>query len=141
MKRIIRTYEDLIKLPTFEQRLAYLKLDGSVGETTFGFDRYLNQRFYHSKEWKDVCREVTLRDNGCDLAIDDRPILDRIYIHHINPISIDDLTTNSSFLLDSRFLICTSFRTHNEIHFGSNRPSSLSLERTPYDTCPWKQRR
>ena len=137
----IKTYHELIQLPNFEERLDYLKLDGFVGETTFGFNRYLNQRFYHSTEWRAVCREIILRDNGCDLAIDARPIFDRIYVHHINPLSEEDLVKRTSFLLDPNFLICTSFQTHNLIHFGLNRPSSLPIERTPYDTCPWKQRR
>ena len=138
----MRTYTELLKIPTFEERLAYLKLDGSVGVTTFGFNRYMNQRFYHSKEWKNICQIVTLRDNGCDLAHIDFPIFDRVYIHHINPICEDDLIRcDTSMLLDPEFLICTSLNTHNMIHFGLNRPSSLSIERTPNDTCPWKRGR
>ena len=135
----IRSYHELIRLPTFEERLDYLKLDGSVGVTTFGFNRYLNQRFYHSKEWRDVCRAVIIRDNGCDLAIEDRPIYDRVYVHHINPISEEDIANFTPFLLDLDMLISVSFDTHNMIHFGLNRPSSLSIERTPFDTCPWKK--
>ena len=136
-----KSYKELILLPTFEERLDYLKLDGFVGETTFGFNRYLNQSFYHSREWKDICREVIIRDNGCDLAIDDRPIFDRIYVHHIVPLTEDDITGHNDFLLlNPDFLISTSFHTHNVIHFGLNRPSSLPLERTPNDTCPWKRR-
>lgn len=137
----MKSYKELILLPTFEERLDYLKLDGSVGETTFGFDRYLNQRFYHSKQWKDVCRDIIIRDNGCDLGMLDRVILDCIYVHHINPISKLDLCDANPLILDPNNLIVTSFQTHNMIHFGSNHPSSLPLERTPYDTCPWKQRR
>lgn len=138
----IKTYNELIQFPTFEERLAYLKLGGAVGETTFGFNRYLNQRFYHSKEWKDICHQIILRDNGCDLAHPDFPIYDRVYIHHINPLSESDfLSNNLSAMFDPSFLICASFYTHNMIHFGVDRPPSLSLERTPNDTCPWKQGR
>lgn len=138
----MRTYTELLKIPTFEERLAYLRLDGTVGVTTFGFNRYMNQRFYHSKEWKDICRLVLLRDNACDLAHADYPIFDRVYVHHMNPISEEDIVhSNTSTLLDPEFLISTSLNTHNMIHYGLSRPSSLSIERKPYDTCPWKQGR
>lgn len=136
---MIKSYHELIKLPTFEERLDYLKLDGLVGVTTFGFDRYLNQRLYHSKEWKAVCREVILRDNGCDLGILDRPIFDRVYVHHINPLTETNIREcDDRALFDLDFLISTSFHTHNAIHYGKTRPSSLFIERTPNDTCPWK---
>lgn len=135
----IRTYSELIRFSTFEDRLNYLKLDGAVGVSTFGFNRYLNQTFYHSKEWKAVCREIIIRDNACDLAHPDFPIFDHVYVHHMNPLTeIDIIERNVTALLEPEFLICTSFNSHNLIHFGLNHPSSLSLERKKNDTCPWK---
>lgn len=137
---MIRTYQELILLPTFEQRFNYLKLNGSIGTQTFGFDRYLNQMFYRSKEWKKIRNQVIVRDNGCDLALKDNEIFGRIYIHHMNPIQVKDILDQSEYLLNLDYLICVSMDTHNAIHYGDY---SLLLrgpvERTPNDTCPWKR--
>lgn len=141
MKKI-KTYSELITIPTFEERYEYLKLGGRVGEETFGFDRYLNQEFYKSKEWLNVRDIVIIRDMGCDLGIEEREIPEgvRILVHHINPITIDDILNGSEFLLDPEYLISTIDNTHRAIHYGD---ASILLqdpiERTPYDTCPWKQ--
>lgn len=136
----IRTYSELIALPTFEERFRYLKLSGSVGVETFGYDRVFNQRFYSSTEWKRLRDEIIFRDNGCDLGIDDREITGRIYIHHINPIVLKDIQTTSEFLLNPEYLICTSFDTHNAIHYGDeNLLIKAPIERTQYDTCPWRR--
>lgn len=136
---IYRSYSDLKKLATFEERFEYLKLSSIIGEPTFGFERYLNQRFYGTKEWKDFRREIIIRDNGMDLGIDDRPILGRIEIHHINPITIEDIREKSSLLLDPENAISTSSLTHKAIHYGDFNllPKKLE-ERRPNDTCPWK---
>lgn len=136
-----RSYSDLILLPTFEERIEYLKLTGIVGEDTFGFDRYLNQRFYHSDEWDRVRNAVIIRDNGCDLGIQDREIFSKIIVHHMNPIIKKDFSEDFKILLDPEFLISTSLSTHNYIHYGHEEqlaPSSFK-ERSPYDTCPWKR--
>lgn len=139
-KKIIRTYSELIQLPTFEERFEYLKLGGRVGEETFGFDRYLNQVFYGSKEYKSVRNYVIIRDGGCDLAIPDREIIsDKIIIHHMNPITVNDILKRSDFLLNPEYLICTILNTHNAIHYGS----SELLQKDPVvrfknDTCPWR---
>lgn len=135
-----KTYNELILLPTFEERYEYLKLDGHVGEDTFGFDRYLNQAFYRSTEWKRIRRWIIVRDNGCDLAHPDREIVGPIYIHHINPISMKDLTDQTDYLRDPENLVCVSYNTHQAIHYGSTElltPTEL-VERRPNDTCPWK---
>ncbi len=135
----IRRYSELITLNTFEDRFRYLKLDGIVGSETFGFDRYMNQRFYSSRQWKDIRDEVIIRDHGCDLGIEDREIRDRIYIHHMNPISAEDIANQSELLLDPEYLICVTFATHQAIHFGDeNLLISLPTPRMKNDTCPWK---
>lgn len=135
----IKTYSELLTLDTFLDRFEYLKLDGNVGSFTFGSSRYINQKFYKSREWKRIRDEIIIRDNGCDLGILDRAIYDRIYVHHMNPIRIDDIQSSSDFLLNPEYLICTSSITHNAIHYGD---SSLLLAdvngRKPNDTCPWK---
>ena len=137
---IIRTYTDLIKFETFEERYEYLRLDGTVGADTFGFDRYLNQVFYRSQRWKKVRDAVIIRDNGCDLGVEGRGIYGRIIIHHMNPITIEDIQRESKFLLDPEFLICTVHNTHNAIHYGdSNLLIKAPIERRKNDTCPWKQ--
>lgn len=137
----MRTYSQLVKLPTFEERFEYLKLDGIVGGDTFGFDRYLNQKFYRSVEWKRIRDQVILRDNGCDLGIEDRQLFDRIVIHHMNPMNVGDLVNHMDLLMNPEFLICTSHDTHNAIHYGddSKLTKSKLVERTPNDTCPWKK--
>lgn len=135
----MRTYSELCALPTFEERFRYLRLTGTVGRETFGLERYLNQRFYSSSEWKRVRRDVIIRDNGCDLGISDRPISGKILIHHMNPISIEDLTNQSDALMNVDYLICVSHGTHNAIHYGDeNLLITLPPERKPNDTCPWK---
>ena len=138
--RTIRTYSELIRLPTFEERFRYLKLDGLVGKDTFGFDRYLNQEFYRSKEWKEVRDFVIVRDNGCDLGMDDYEIVGRIYIHHMNPITVNDIVHSSDFLLNPDYLVCVSHNTHNAVHYGDeNLLVTAPVERRKNDTCPWKR--
>ena len=135
----IKTYSELIALPTFEERYEYLRLNGRVGEDTFGFDRYLNQNFYRSAEWRCIRDRVIVRDNGCDLAIDDRIIYGKILIHHMNPITDKDLFNLSDILLDPEYLICVSHNTHNSIHYGDGeRLVKDPIVRTKNDTCPWK---
>lgn len=137
--RTIRTYSELMRLPTFEERFKYLKLDGKVGQDTFGFDRYLNQGFYNSKEWKSIRDRIIVRDKGCDLAMEGHEIFSRIYIHHMNPITVDDLVHSSEFLLNPDYLICVSYNTHNAIHYGDeNLLATAPIERTRNDTCPWR---
>lgn len=135
----IRRYSELILLPSFLERFDYLKLSGSVAYETFGIERHLNQDFYRSSKWQSIRRDVIVRDMGCDLGIKDRPIDKGLYIHHMNPISREDILEQSDMLLDPEFLICCTFETHNAIHYGSSE--SLVHDptvRTPYDTCPWK---
>lgn len=135
----MRSYSELILLPTFAERFEYLRLDGVVGEDTFGFDRYLNQQFYHSQEWKRIRDQVIIRDNGCDLGIDGYFIRGRIYIHHMNPITAKDVLRHSAILLNPEFLICVSHDTHNAIHYGDvNKLQRDPVIRRPNDTCPWK---
>lgn len=135
----IRTYSELITLPTFEERFRYLKLDGRVGEETFGFDRYLNQLLYRSSDWKRVRRHVIVRDNGCDLGIQDREIHGLILVHHMNPINVDDILHRIDYVLDPEYLISTIKNTHNAIHYGDERLLVVDpIERRPNDTCPWK---
>lgn len=139
MKTIIRTYSELITLPTFMERYKYLRIGGTVGADTFGFDRYLNQAFYKSEEWKSIRRHVIIRDCGCDLGIEGREIHERILIHHINPISEEDILGRSDLLLNPEYLISTSHRTHNAIHYGDDSILiDMPLERRKNDTCPWK---
>lgn len=136
---ILKTYSELIQIPTFEERFEYLKLDGNVGEDTFGFDRWMNQIFYRSPEWKRIRDEVIIRDNGCDLAMPGHEIYGRILIHHMNPISVDDIERRTDLLLNSEYLIATVHRTHNAIHYGDkNLLPQGPIVRTPNDTCPWK---
>lgn len=135
----MKTYTELISIPTFEERFRYLELEGLVGRETFGFDRYLNQKFYRSPEWKRVRQEVIVRDNGCDLGIEDRPIFGKIIIHHINPISIDDLTQKESWVLNPEFLISTCKKTHDAIHYSDESILFVEpIERKPNDTCLWR---
>ena len=135
----IRTYSELIQLPTFEERFEYLRLNGSVGKDTFGFDRYLNQQFYRSSEWRRVRDQVILRDCGCDLGIEGYEIPSRVLIHHMNPISIEDLQSMSDLLMNPEYLICVSHRTHNAIHYGDESfIVTTPIERSQNDTCPWR---
>lgn len=137
--KIIRTYSELVTLPTFEERFNYLKLKGQVGKDTFGFDRWLNQIFYRDPEWKSVRDYVIVRDNGCDLGVDGYEINGRILVHHMNPISKEDILERSKYLLDPEFLISTIHNTHNAIHYGDeDLLIKTPIERTKNDTCPWK---
>lgn len=134
-----KTYEELITLDSFEERFKYLKLNGKVGDKTFGSYRYLNQRFYTSDEWKEIQRYVRIRDLGNDLGVKGRPICGYIYVHHINPITIEDLLNKSSDLLDPNNLISSAFYTHNCIHYGDESILLCDfVERTPNDTIPWR---
>jgi hypothetical protein len=136
---IIRTYSELITIPTFEERYKYLKIGGKVGEETFGFERYLNQEFYKSHEWQSIRRQVIVRDLGCDLGIEDREIHGKIIVHHMNPITIDDIVSASDFLLNPEYLICTLKSTHDAIHYGDESLLiKAPVERMKNDTCPWK---
>ena len=136
----IRTYSELCQLSTFEERFDYLRLNGSVGKDTFGFDRYLNQQFYRSSEWKRIRDRVILRDNGCDLGVEGYEIRGRILIHHINPISVEDIHTMSDLLMNPEYLICVSHHTHNAIHYGDESLIiTAPIERTQNDTCPWRR--
>ncbi len=137
-----KSYSELIRYSSFEDRLNYLMLHGSVGFDTFGFDRYLNQAFYKSREWQIVKNQIILRDGACDLGIPGYEIPDGVpvFIHHINPITADDVKNHNPILLDPENLITTVFKTHQIIHYGlqNNSQPSLSIDRTPNDTCPWR---
>ena len=135
----VRTYSELLAFPTFEERYEYLRLGGSVGEASFGFDRYLNQMLYKSREWGMTRNHIITRDDGRDLGIDDRVVGDRIVIHHMNPITAQDIENGNPDIFDPRFLICVSERTHRAIHYGDKSllPRPL-IERRPGDTCPWR---
>ena len=135
-----RTYSELITLSTFEERFKYLKLDGIVGRDTFGFDRYFNQKFYNSKEWKQIRRDIIVRDNGCDLAHADYNIYGKVFIHHMNPVTVSDISECTDYLTNPDYLICVSFDTHNAIHFGSADifGKYKFAERYLNDTAPWR---
>lgn len=136
---IIRTYSELITLPTFEERFKYLQLNGVVGSDTFGFDRYMNQNFYRSQEWRALRHHIIVRDNGCDLGIEGREIYKYIVIHHMNPIAKEDIRDATDFLLNPEYLICVSDRTHKAIHYGDESLLiTAPIERSKYDTCPWR---
>lgn len=137
----IRRYSELCKLKTFEGRFEYLRLDGQVGKDTFGFDRIFNQRFYTSTEWRRIRDHVIIRDNGCDLGVEGHEIYgNRIIIHHLNPISLEDIERQSAYLLDPEFLITTIHSTHNAIHYGDESLLIRApIERSKNDTCPWRQ--
>lgn len=135
-----RCYSDLIKIKSYKDRFLYLKMDGVIGNETFGFERYLNQTFYKSEEWKKIRRAVIIRDNGCDMADESHPINGTIIIHHMNPITEQDILNRNSIILDPEFLISVSLRTHNAIHYGDEQyiNDREIIERRPNDTCPWK---
>lgn len=135
----IRRYSELIKLPTFEERFEYLKLDGRVGKMTYGSDRIFNQAFYHSKEWRDFRNKVIARDNGCDLGIEDREIFDKLIVHHINPMTIRDLEEGGEELFDMENFVCCSHNTHEAIHYGDSSllVKTEFVERRPGDTILW----
>lgn len=136
---MIRTYQHLLTLPTFEERFTYLRLDGKVGKETFGFDRYFNQKFYRSPEWRQIRNFVIARDQGCDLAVFDRPIFGRVYVHHMNPISLDDIKDATEYLLNADYLVCVSKETHDAIHYGNGSLLMVTnpIERAPGDTKLW----
>lgn len=135
---MVKSYSELIRIPSFKERFNYLKLFGSVGEMTFAGHRYLNQKFYSQQSWRKTRREIILRDNGCDLGHEDYPINGAIYIHHINPITIDDLMYERDCVFDPDNLVCVSFNTHNSIHYGTDKTIKEFKERTPHDTCLWR---
>lgn len=135
----IRTYSELILLPTFEERFKYLQLNGRVGDDTFGFDRYINQNFYRSAEWKRIRDLVIMRDNGCDLALEGYEIYGKILIHHMNPITVKDVELSTEYLMNTEYLICVTHNTHNAIHYGDEKLINKGpIVRTKNDTCPWK---
>ena len=140
IRMTIRTYSELIQIPTYKERFEYLRLDGQVGRDTFGYDRYLNQIFYRSQKWKSVRDQIIIRDNGCDLAMEGYDIYSKIIIHHMNPITIKDIEMESDYLMNPEFLICTTHNTHNAIHYSdSNLLITAPVERTKNDTCPWRR--
>ena len=139
IKTIIRTHSELILLPTFEERFKYLQLNGRVGYDTFGFDRYINQNFYKSAEWKRIRDQIIIRDNGCDLALEGYEIYGRILIHHMNPITVKDVELSTEYLMNPEYLICVTHNTHNAIHYGDEKLLMKGpVVRTKNDTCPWK---
>jgi len=139
--KTFRRYSELIRLHTIEDRFNYLKIAASVGESTFGFSRYLNQALYRSKEWKDFKREMVIRDKACDMALEgwDIPEGAILVLHHINPLTLDDVENRSDALFDPENVVCVSDRTHRAIHYGDiSLINTLPIERRPNDTCPWK---
>jgi len=136
---MIKTYSELIRIKTIVGRFEYLKLNGKVGVETFGYDRYLNQVLYNSREWRQLRDKIIIRDGGCDLALEDFEIFGRIYVHHLNPITLEDIEKRRPELFDPNNLVCSSFNTHQAIHYGDKSLlPELPIERKPNDTCPWK---
>lgn len=139
MTTMIKTYSELIRFKTLEERYRYLRIGGRVGEETFGFDRWMNQVFYKDPRWRDIRDEVITRDNGCDLGLEGYDIHGKIFVHHMNPVTKDDILYNFDSLLNPEFLISTSKRTHDAIHYGNEDLLPQSpIVRTRNDTCPWK---
>ena len=135
----IRTYSELITIPTFEERFKYLQLKGSVGKDTFGYDRYLNQVLYRSPEWKRLRNQIIIRDAGCDLACDGYDVYGKVLIHHLNPITVEDVLARSRKVFDPDNLVCVSHNTHNAIHYGDvDLLVTGPIIRTKNDTCPWR---
>lgn len=135
----IRTYSELITIPTFEERFEYLQLKGSVGKDTFGYDRYLNQVLYRSPEWKRLRNQIIIRDDGCDLACDGYDVYGKVLIHHLNPITVEDVLARSRKVFDPDNLVCVSHNTHNAIHYGDVYLLVTGpIIRTKNDTCPWR---
>lgn len=137
---MVRSYSEMIKYDSLKDRFEYCKIGQGVCDQTFGYERYLNQVFYRSNEWKRIRREVILRDNGCDLGVQSMPITGPIIIHHLNPLTVDDITGKTEFLTNPEYLVCVSMLTHNAIHYGADDAVSEPQEyipRTPNDTCPW----
>ena len=139
IQMIIRTYNELMLLPTFKERFEYLKLSGRVGEETFGFDRWLNQKFYRSAEWKHLRDQIIIRDNGCDLGVEGREIYGKILIHHMNPISKKDILERTDLLLNPMYLISVTKQTHDAIHYSDDSILMKDpIVRSRNDTCPWR---
>ena len=135
----IRTYSELITIPTFEERFEYLQLKGTVGKDTFGYDRYLNQVLYSSPEWKRLRNQIIIRDDGCDLACDGYDVYGKVLIHHLNPITVEDVLARSRKVFDPDNLVCVSHNTHNAIHYGDvDLLVTGPIIRTKNDTCPWR---
>lgn len=141
MNTKLRTYSELITLPTYIERFNYLKLSGRVGRDTFGFDRHLNQMVYQKDpRWRDARDRVIIRDNGCDLGMEGYEIYGKITVHHMNPVTLDDILNDRDWIFDPEFLICTTHITHNAIHYGDvDLLVTAPIERTKNDTCPWKR--
>ena len=141
MTKIIRTYSEMITLPTFEERFRYLQLKGTVGVETFGHDRFINQYLYQkSQRWRQTRDKAIIRDYGCDLAVEGYDIRGKIIVHHMNPITLDDILNEDDIVFDLEYLICTSHNTHNAIHYGDESLLiAAPIERTKYDTCPWRR--
>ena len=135
---IIRTYNELVSIETFDERYDYLKLNGKVADLTFGFDRYLNQVFYKSPMWLKTRNDIIVRDLGCDLGLDGYEIYKGIIVHHMNPICVEDVLNRTDYLLNPDYLICTCLNTHNAIHYGDRSPN-IMVERSRGDMCPWKR--
>lgn len=136
----IKTYSELISLPTFKERFEYLKIGGLIGEETFGYDRYLNQILYRSDEWRKFRRDIIIRDDGKDLACEDYEVGLRAIVHHINPITVEDVLNRDPKIFDPENVITTSLNTHNAIHYGDESLLILEpIERSMNDTCPWKR--
>lgn len=136
----MRNYRELSRLKTFDERFEYLKIGGLVGESTFGFERYLNQTLYNSSKWRRLRNQIIIRDNGCDLGVEGYEIQGIIIVHHMNPISVDDLKDFSDDIFNPEYLICVSLTTHNAIHYGDKSLIPQEpVERRPGDTCPWKE--
>lgn len=135
----IKTYSEMVKFDTFKERFNYLSLKGTVAEETFGFDRYLNQHFYKSRDWKRLREQIIVRDFGCDLGVHGYDIVGKIIIHHMNPIALRDLYNFTDFLLNPEYMVCVSHSTHNAIHYGDDSIIiDTPVERKPNDTCPWR---
>lgn len=136
----MKTYSELITIPTFEQRFEYLKLEGQIGIDTFGFERYLNQIFYKSLEWRSARNQVIIRDNSCDLGLEGYEIFGPVIIHHMNPISKEQILDRDPIIFDPEYLITTRLGTHNAIHYGNidQAIQYVPVERKPNDTCPWR---
>lgn len=138
---MIKSYSEMLQFETFEERFEYLKLSGVVGKDTFGWSRYLNQAFYTSYPWRKLRNRIIIRDNGCDLVCEDRPIRHGVYLHHINPITEQDLLDRNDCIFDPENLVCVSYNTHQMIHYGSIEGIERiePIIREPNDTCPWKR--
>lgn len=140
IQKNIKTYSELMKLKTFEERYEYLKIGGKVGEETFGFDRYVNQLLYKKPEWIAARNKVIVRDMGCDLGMEGYDIVGKVLVHHMNPITVEDILYRLDYVLDPEYLICTSLMTHNAIHYGSDELlPKAPVERSKNDMCPWKK--